>query len=187
MTRKKVAKKAALRETAPHGQKSNGHVSLLVKLHVMGAETRRKLEKIIADSLEKFGGQVVDRQTYSLGCYGRGVTWDARFPRRSVANTVAATIYLHVHDVACVTLSLYVDGEWLEMDDAECNTAGTTEMILALVDKYFDEYIESGGNLGRRAFLSRCLGSSGGVERLYVEEGLTPSWQQLGAWYYELP
>ena len=73
------------------------------------------------------------------------------------------------------------------MEDAECNTAGTNEMILALVDKYFDEYRKSGGSLGRRAYLERCIGWSGGVERVYVEEGMTPSWQQLGAWYYELP
>ena len=72
------------------------------------------------------------------------------------------------------------------LDDRECKSAGTTEMILALVDKYFDEYRESGGSLGRRAFLCRWLGSSGGVERVYVEEGLTPSWQQLGAWYCRL-
>ncbi|MCA9120316.1 MAG: hypothetical protein H6822_10215 [Planctomycetaceae bacterium] len=193
MARKRVApsKRGAPNEDKSQSQTSEESVTLKIDLHVLGAKERRRLEEMIEESLSNFGGRVMDRQTYSRGCYGRGMTTEVIFSNRSKAITAASSIYLRVGEYsdrfAYVRLSFYIDGERQELGDAERDTAGTSEMILVLVNKYFDEYREAGGKMGRRAFLERCIGWSGGVDRVYVEEGLTPSWQQLGAWYYENP
>jgi hypothetical protein len=188
MAKKKVAKKAVLSVEESHRPTSEACVSLQIDLHVMGVKLRRRLEEAITEHLKNVSGQVIGQRSYSRGSLGRGITFDVSFSNRMEASTAATMIYsLAVerdNGDGCYSLAFYVDGQRLEMEDDKHNSAGSKEMIIALVNKSFDKYCQLGGELERRAFLQGCLGS-GGVERIYVEEGLTPSWQQLGAWYYE--
>lgn len=182
---KKRAAPKPLKHEAIRMKMTKGYALVRIEFP-MGIMPTRKLRPIIAEKAEEHGGRVLDRRSKS----GGGGTWsitELEFPSKSDATTAAFKIYLSASEVADRTtwLSFYIEGEKIEVQDEERVAAGSDEMILILVDKYFDEYRKQGGKLGRLGFIEGCLGSSGGVERIYVEEGLTPSWQQLGAWYYE--
>lgn len=183
-------KKAPPQKDASNVQPSEGHVLLQIELHVMGVKLRRLLEEAITEHLRNSSGEVTGRRSYSRGSLGRGITFHVSFQSESEARTTATMIYsLAVERNTCdgsYLLAFYVDGQRLNLDDEEYNSAGSNEMIIAMVNASFDKYCQRGGELERRAFLQGCF-SSGGIDRMYVEEGLTPSWQQLGAWYSENP
>jgi len=196
MAKKKLAPRkgaAAMNSAVPEQvsapksvKKNNGKVVLRIEF-VMGILPTRTIKPIIWKFVTNYyEGRVLDQRTETCCGYRTCIT-EAELRDKTYAISVAFEIYREVAECSDRTsyLRFFADDDEIDVHDDDGTSDGTDEMILILAKTCHEAYCKLGGKLGRLAFIEACLSSSGGVERIYVEEGLTPSWQQLGAWYYE--
>jgi hypothetical protein len=154
---------------------------------LQGALPTRQVKQIIWKmAVRYYDGTVLNQWTESSWGYRTCIT-EVELPKKAYTTSVAFEIYREAAELSNEVsyLKFFTDNEEIDVHDCDGTSDGTDEMILILAKTCHEAYRKLGGKLGRLAFTEECLGSSGGVERIYVEEGLTPSWQQLGAWYYE--
>lgn len=140
--------------------------------------TTIKLKKKIISTLEHFGGREIGQRRIAYGSH----KIETDFVDRDSAVRAAVECFLIGSEMG-YDLTSFVDDVrldifpeyWAANSIDEIDMYREDQAVIGLVNGLWQRYRDIGGQLSRTEFVFDCLAKVGGVDRVYVEEGLKPA------------